>query len=101
MLAFLRLPRVLEARGTSRSKFYLDISERLFTRPIKPGEGGRLAIWPSYEVEALNAADLAGASRDEIKKLVAHLEAARTGPDPEAGAKRLLADMLAARKSTA
>jgi prophage regulatory protein len=33
--------------------------------------------WPTYEVEAINAARIAGMTQDEIRKLVADLEAQR------------------------
>jgi prophage regulatory protein len=40
--------------------------------------GARAAGWPASEVQALNAARIAGKSDDEIRELVLKLEAART-----------------------
>lgn len=71
----LRLPVVLRERGRSRSAHYLDIQQGLFTRPVSIGL--RAVGWPSSEVEALNAARIAGKSDEEIRDLVVKLEAAR------------------------
>ena len=73
----LRLPSVLHKRGKSRSAHYLDIKNRLFTQPVRIGL--RSVGWPSHEVDALNAARIAGKSDEEIRTLVAKLEAARKG----------------------
>ena len=71
----LRLPAVLRKRGRSRSAHYLDIQQGLFTRPVSIG--ARAVGWPELEVAALNAARIASKSEDEIRMLVAELEAAR------------------------
>lgn len=71
----LRLPAVLRERGRSRSAHYLDIQQGLFTRPVAIGL--RAVGWPADEVEALNAARIAGKSDEEIRALVVKLEAAR------------------------
>ena len=73
--AIIRLPAVLKKRGRSRSAHYLDIQEGLFTRPVSIGS--RAVGWPEHEVDAINAARIAGKSEDEIRQLVAKLEAAR------------------------
>ncbi|MCU7871350.1 MAG: AlpA family phage regulatory protein [Candidatus Thiodiazotropha sp. (ex Lucinoma borealis)] len=75
MHKLLRLPTVLEKRARSRSAHYLDIQEGLFTLPVLLG--ARSVGWPDYEVEAINAARIAGKSDDEIRNLVIKLEAAR------------------------
>ena len=72
----LRRPRVQGATGHSRSSLYLQISEGLFTRPIKIGP--RAVGWPASEVAAVNAARIAGKSDDDIRALVTQLEKART-----------------------
>ncbi len=72
-----RLPTVLHERGRSRSSHYLDIQQGLFTRPVQIGL--RAVGWPSTEVEALNAARIAGKTDEEIRALVIKLEAARKG----------------------
>jgi prophage regulatory protein len=73
--SILRLPAVLKKRGRSRSAHYLDIQEGLFTRPVSIGS--RAVGWPVHEVDAINAARIAGKCEDEIRQLVAKLEAAR------------------------
>jgi len=62
--------------GLSRSTIYLRIAEGLWTRPVSLG--ARAVGWPADEVDALNAARIAGKSDDEIRDLVIKLEAART-----------------------
>lgn len=71
----LRRNRVLERRGDSRSNLYLQMSQRLWTKPVRIGP--RAVGWPLHEVDALIAARVAGRSDDEIRKLVAELEEAR------------------------
>ena len=71
----LKLPALLNARGRSRSSHYTDIQQGLFTSPVSLG--GRSVGWPEYEVEALNAARIAGIGDDEVKALVITLAAAR------------------------
>jgi prophage regulatory protein len=71
----LRLPAVLRERGRSRSAHYLDIKHGLFTSPVTIGR--RAVGWPADEVETLNAARIAGKTDDDIRALVAKLEAAR------------------------
>lgn len=70
-----RLPAVKCESGLSRSTIYLRISQRLWTKPVSLG--ARAVGWPSDEVAALNAARIAGKTDDEIRSLVAKLEAAR------------------------
>ena len=72
----LRLPAVMSATGQARSTLYLRIKQRLMTPPVKLGE--RCAAWPVSEVEAINAARIAGKTTDEIRELVARLVEART-----------------------
>ena len=71
----LRRPAVSEASGIPPSTLYLRIAQRLWTKPVSLG--ARTVGWPASEVEALNAARIAGKSDDEIRDLVATLEAAR------------------------
>lgn len=71
----LRLPAVKSESGLSRSTIYLRISQGLWTTPVSLG--ARAVGWPAGEVAALNAARIAGKSDDEIRALVAKLEAAR------------------------
>lgn len=71
----LRVPEVLAARGKCRSGHYADIANGLYTPPVKTGLRG--AGWPDNEVEALQAATIAGKAPEEIRGLVQHLIAER------------------------
>ncbi|HRV31824.1 MAG TPA: AlpA family phage regulatory protein [Kiritimatiellia bacterium] len=71
----LRLPAVKSESGLSRSTIYLRVSQGLWTKPVSLG--ARAVGWPSDEVEAINAARIAGNTDDEIRLLVKKLEAAR------------------------
>jgi prophage regulatory protein len=71
----LRLPVVLKRRGRSRSSHYADIKAGLFVKPVLIGL--RAKATPHNELDALNAARVAGKSDAEIRALVVKLEAAR------------------------
>lgn len=71
----LRMPAVKSESGLSRSTLYLRISQGLWTRPVSLGP--RAVGWPSDEVEALNAARIAGRTDEEVRDLVQELETAR------------------------
>lgn len=71
----LRLPAVKYESGLSRSTIYLRIAQGLWPKPVSLG--ARAVGWPSAEIEAINAARIAGKSDDEIRALVVKLEAAR------------------------
>jgi prophage regulatory protein len=75
VINLLRLPPTLKKRGKSKSSHYLDINLRLFTKPVSIG--ARSVAWPEHEIDALNAARIAGFSDDEIRALVVELEAKR------------------------
>ena len=79
----LRLPSVKAQTGASRSTVYLRIKQGLFTKPVRLGE--RAVGWPASEIAAINAARIAGQSDDEIRRLVARLEAARAPAFRELG----------------
>ena len=64
----LRLPDLLSRRGDSRSNFYRDIADGLWTEPVALGP--RYSAWPAHEAEALIRARIAGATPDEIRNLV-------------------------------
>lgn len=68
----LRLPDVKAACGLSRSSVYLRISQGLWPKPISLG--GRAVGWPASDVEAVNAARIAGKSDEDIRQLVLKLE---------------------------
>lgn len=64
-----------EAGYNSDASVYGNIREGLWTLPVKIGE--RSSAWPSDEVEALIAARIAGASKEQIRELVKQLHAKR------------------------
>ena len=72
----LRLPTVKAESGLSRSTIYLRIAQCLWTRPVSLG--ARAVAWPADEVQALNAARIAGKDDADIRKLVQRLHEART-----------------------
>jgi prophage regulatory protein len=74
-LTILRRKQVEGETGYSRSTIYLRISQGLFVKPVSLG--ARAVGFPAVEVAALNAARIAGKTDDDIKSLVAKLEAAR------------------------
>lgn len=71
----LRRRQVESLTGYSRSTIYLRISQGLFVRPVSLG--ARAVGFPAADVEALNAARIAGRSDAQIRALVGQLEAAR------------------------
>lgn len=75
----LRLSPVLQESGESRSSIYRKIDEGLWTRPIKLGV--RAVGWPLREVQALNAARIAGRTEDQMRDLVRRLHEARLSAD--------------------
>ncbi len=77
----LRLPAVRTETGVSRSTHYLRVAQGLFTKPVSLG--ARAVGWPSSEVDALNAARIAGRSEEEIRALVTNLEKARKAADQQ------------------
>lgn len=73
----LRLPRLLEQTGYSRSTLYQRIADGLWTRPVAIGL--RAVGWPDSEVSTLIAARIAGKTLPEIRDIVLKLQAARAG----------------------
>lgn len=71
----LRRKQVEAATGYSKSTIYLRIAEGLFIKPVSIG--ARAVGFPAGEVEAINAARIAGRPDDDIRKLVSKLQAAR------------------------
>lgn len=79
-LIILRRKQVEARTGYSRSTIYLRISQGLMTKPINLG--ARAVGWPDNEVDALNAARIAGKADNEIRALVVRLESARAAAMP-------------------
>ncbi len=71
----LRLPQVMDDCGLARSTVYLRIKQGLLTKPISLGP--RCVGWPQAEIKAINAARIAEKSEDEVRALVAELQANR------------------------
>lgn len=72
----LRLPDVKQRRGhRSDASVYNEIRDGLFPTGVAIGQ--RAKGWPDYEVDAINAARIAGKSDDEIRELVKSLHAKR------------------------
>jgi prophage regulatory protein len=71
----LRLPQVMEECGLARSTIYLRVKQGLLPAPISLGM--RSVGWPQTEIEAINAARIAGQTDDQIRALVAELQANR------------------------
>jgi prophage regulatory protein len=71
----LRHDEVLSRRARGRTSHWNDVRSGLFTRGVKMG--ARDLSWPEYEVDVLIKARVAGKSDEEIRALVAKLEAER------------------------
>ena len=74
-LAILRRKQVQAESGYSRSTLYLRIAQGPWPKPVSLG--ARAVGWPAGEVSAVNAAQIAGKSDDDIRVLVASLELER------------------------
>ena len=64
----LRIPAAKALSGYSRSTIYLRIAQGLWTKPVSLGP--RAVGWPTKEIEALNAARIAGKTDVQIRELV-------------------------------
>ena len=75
-MSILRMPAVKAETGhCSHASIYTAIKAGLFTKPVQIGQ--RSVGWPSDEVQAINAARIAGKSETEIRELVNRLHAKR------------------------
>ncbi len=77
-MKLLKLPEVLKLTAKSRSSHYADIKAERMTPPVLLGVHS--VAWPDYEINAINAARVAGKSDDEIRALVSDLKMQRTNP---------------------
>ncbi len=76
-MTILRMPAVKAETGhRSHASIYNAIKAGLFTTGVAIGQ--RSKGWPLHEVQAINAARIAGKSDDEIRGLVKRLHARRT-----------------------
>ena len=75
-MLILRLPEVKRVLGhRADASVYNAIRVGLFTNGVAIGQ--RAKGWPDYEVNAINAARVAGKSESEIRELVKALHAKR------------------------
>ena len=75
-MSILRMPAVKAETGhRSHASIYNAIKAGLFTKPVKIGQ--RSVGWVMAEVQAINAARIAGKSETEILELVTRLHAKR------------------------
>ncbi len=81
----LRLERVIDRRGRSRSQTYIDIRAGRFPPPVHVGDRG-LSVWPAAEVDAVLRAEIAGATQDQLRELVRALVARRGASQPQQAA---------------
>ncbi len=76
-MLILRLPEVKRVLGhRADASVYNAIRVGLFTNGVAIGQ--RAKGWPDYEVDAINAARVAGKSESEIRELVKILHAKRS-----------------------
>jgi len=75
----LRTTLLATGKPHGRTSLYNAIRDGLWTKPVRAGT--RSVAWPAREVEALNAARIAGKTDDEIRALVRRLESARVVAD--------------------
>jgi len=71
----LRRKQVEAETGLGRSTLYGRVTQGLWPKPVRLGP--RAVGWPASEVAAVNAARIAGKSDQEIRAIVAKLEASR------------------------
>lgn len=76
-LKLLKKSEVLEKTSLSHSSIYGLIREKTFPQPVKIG---KRSAWPQSEVDTICAAWLRGADDDELRKIVAEIDAARKSP---------------------
>ena len=75
-MTILRMPAVKAETGhRSHASIYTAIKAGLFTTGVAVGQ--RAKGWPSFEVQAINAARIAGKTDDDIRELVKRLHANR------------------------
>jgi len=74
-IQFWRLPAIEANQGLKKSAIQDRINAGLFPRPVSLG--GNAVAWISDEVQAVNAARVAGKSDDEVRALVTRLHDAR------------------------
>lgn len=74
-VTLLRSAAVLTRRGYKRTQLYREIERGLMPPGI--ARTRRNTVWPAYEIDAINAAEIAGKSVEERRALVQQLVAKR------------------------
>ena len=74
--ALMRIEQALVFTGERRSSYYAKVAKSLLPMPVKLGP--RACAIPVRELEAVNAARIAGKTDDEVRTLVARLHAERS-----------------------
>lgn len=75
-MSILRMQAVKAETGhRSHASIYNAVNDGTFTKPVKIGD--RSVGWPSEEVQAINAARIAGKDLSDIRELVNRLHAKR------------------------
>jgi prophage regulatory protein len=67
----LREPQARALVCRAKTQLWDDIKRGVLTPPVRIGR--RSVAWPEYELQAVNAARIAGRSEEQIKALVARL----------------------------
>ena len=75
-IVLLRPKEIWKRSGKCRTALYNDLAKGLM--PPLISIGARAKALPAHEVDAINAARVAGKTEDEIRALVKRLQAART-----------------------
>lgn len=93
-ITIIRRKQVEASTGNARSTIYDDVKSGTLTTPIKIGV--RASGWPSYEIDAINTARIAGMDKDQIRALVVGLESARTkiAGKSESEVRAMIADLF-------
>jgi prophage regulatory protein len=81
-LFLLKLPEVRKRRAQGTTAIYQAVKDGELTPPIKMATG-RSSAWPAHEIDAINAALIAGKSKAAIRKLVSELIEARSNILPQ------------------
>ena len=74
-ITLVRPNETAKRRGKSMSSHYRDIDEGTFPPHIQIGS--RTAASPDHKIDIMNAAQIAGKSKEELREIVNHLVAAR------------------------
>jgi len=81
-ISLLPAPIVAKRRGRGRTQLYIDVRRGVMTPPLPPRPGRKMSVWPAAEIDALNRAEIAGASDEELRVLVLDLVAQRAQGKP-------------------